>query len=162
MPLQVWRNPHKQTIPEAKLRGHTAPIVSIVWQQRADLSRTSARRALASASEDRTVRLWDVETMSCLRVLNLHLDPVEHICFTRDGTRLASAANGAVVLWDPDTGAVTHVYDRLKSRLPPDSLVQGNNSEVLANMDWDESGQRLALGGETGYGVSIALSTQCR
>ena len=107
------------------------------------------------------MRLWDVETMSCLRVLNSHIDPVERICFTHDGTRLASAANGAVVLWDPDTGAMTHVYERVKNRLPPDSPMQGNDNEILSDMDWDESGQRLALG-EAGYGVSIALSNQCR
>ena len=82
------------------------------------------------------------------------------MCFSRDGTTLASAGDGAVVLWDTETGSKSHFYDRVKSQPPPDCPTERNITQIIGTLVWDESGQRLAFG-ETGYGVSISLSTQC-
>jgi WD40 repeat protein len=61
---------------------------------------------LASASNDRTVRLWDVATGAALQTLEGHSNSVLVIAFSPDGSQLASASyDGTVRLWDAVTGA---------------------------------------------------------
>ena len=62
-------------------------------------------RLLASASSDRTVRVWDVAAAKCVAVLTGHTDEVFSAVFHPDGKRLASAGRDrAIWLWDLATG----------------------------------------------------------
>jgi WD40 repeat protein len=62
-------------------------------------------RRLASAGFDRTVRLWDVETRKCQRVLSSHADAVTALAFGPGGRWLASAGKDCTVrLADAESG----------------------------------------------------------
>ncbi len=62
-------------------------------------------QTLASASEDKTVRLWDAKTGQELRVLKRHTKEVMSVSYSPDGQTLASASlDKTVRLWDAKTG----------------------------------------------------------
>ena len=77
----------------ARLTGHTGAVFSVAF--------SGDGRLLASASGDRTVRVWDVAAAKCVAVLTGHTDQVFSAVFHPDGKRLASAGRDrAIWLWD--------------------------------------------------------------
>lgn len=63
-------------------------------------------RLVASASSDKTIRLWEVETGLLLRVLDHHRESVTCIAFSPDGKRIASGSDKTVAVCDVKTGRV--------------------------------------------------------
>src|SRR5262249_54927570 len=89
--------------PAARRRGDTAAGNALAFS-RGGRRRRPGRR-FVSASNDRTVRLWDTATGQCLFVFEGHTDEVFAAVFYPDGTRVASAGRDrAIWLWDPASG----------------------------------------------------------
>ena len=86
------------------------PGLSIVPQlghpgQVTDIAFSPDGRFLATASNDRTARLWDVGTGVELKVLRGHWSTVSSIAFSPDGSFVATASHdGTTRIWDPVSG----------------------------------------------------------
>lgn len=79
------------------LRGHMGNIGRIAW--------SPDGRMLASPSNDKTIRLWDVETGECLRLL-WHKRAVRTAVFDPTGRILASQSGDGIRLWNPSNGTM--------------------------------------------------------
>lgn len=58
---------------------------------------------MASCSEDKTAKIWNVSTGQQVHNL-VHNSSVTSVAFLRDGKMLATGAERDVRLWDPHTG----------------------------------------------------------
>jgi WD40 repeat protein/serine/threonine protein kinase len=96
------------------LRGHLNQVNHFGWSPEG--------KRLVTASDDRTVRVWDVESGES-RVLQGHTDGVVQVAFSPDGRRVASASkDGTVRLWPDDLPlAPTSLQDWLKETLQADT-----------------------------------------
>jgi len=68
---------------------------------------SNAGDKIASASDDQTVRLWDVSTGNALQVLRDHDEAVYAVAFSNDDTVVVSASKDELVrVWEVSTGAL--------------------------------------------------------
>jgi WD40 repeat protein len=113
------------------LESHTGYIRSVAF------SHDSAR--LASASFDRTVKIWDAHSGACLQTLEGHTDNLSTVVFSHDSARLASASyNNTVKIWDAHSGACLQTLEEQSTSDLPFIL-----ATPPCNEDVDESQQSL-------------------
>jgi len=124
--IAVWKN--GSPLPERTFEGHTAPIVSLAVSPDGTM--------IASASWDRTVRLWPLGGGEP-RTLDGHDQNVNGVVFLRDGRFLVSAAYDATVRIWPLNGSGAPVVVTLPTPLngvaiAPDGeiVVAGANGRV--------------------------------
>jgi WD40 repeat protein len=80
------------------LEGHSDIVWSVAFSHDSTL--------LASASGDKTVKIWDASTGSLQQTLEGHSDTVRSVAFSHDSTLLASASfDKTVKIWDASTGS---------------------------------------------------------
>jgi WD40 repeat protein len=86
---------------EQKFRGHTRQVYRVVISG-------DGQRAL-SGGQDKTVRLWDIETGKELGCFSHHADDISSVALSPDG-RLAvsTSVDNTMLLWDVDKGNVLH------------------------------------------------------
>jgi WD40 repeat protein len=69
-------------------------------------------RYALSGSSDKTVRLWDIESGRCIRVLEGHSDRVEGVAFSGDsGRALSGSTDKTMRLWDVESGHCLRVLE---------------------------------------------------
>jgi WD40 repeat protein len=86
------------------LEGHLDIVNSIVF--------SSDGKQLASASGDRTVKLWDAASGKLLQMLEGHSESVNSVAFSPDGKQLVSASfDKTVKLWDAASGVLLQMLE---------------------------------------------------
>jgi WD40 repeat protein/serine/threonine protein kinase len=117
------------------LRGHTGGVTGLAFS-------TDGLR-LASASGDRTLKLWDTTSGQELRTLRAHQQWVNKVAFSPDGNRLASASDdGTAKVWDVTPGLESRTIHRL--------------AVPLFTVAWSPDGRYVAAGGGVDYGPGEA------
>jgi len=98
-PLIVWRVSASGELSEhRRLLGHSQPIRSVAFD--------ASGQRIASASDDRSVRVWNVERGALLQTLEGHAGWVRDVAFHPNRPWLASAGfDESVRLWSLDDGS---------------------------------------------------------
>jgi WD40 repeat protein len=94
-------------------------------------------RVVASAGEDRMVKLWDLATRRVVHSLKAHTATVCGLSFSPDGRQLASGSrDGTIILWDVGTGTEIRTLH--------------GDADSFARIQFSPDGRLLATGGEAG------------
>jgi len=107
-------------------RGHTNWITAVSW--------SPDGVAIASASNDRTVRVWNAEKATTLYIYYGHAGAVTAAAWSPDGTRIVSASSdGTVHVWESATGKRILTYEE--------------HSDTVLSVAWSPDGTRIASAG---------------
>jgi WD40 repeat protein len=121
--VALWDTQHR-TI-RARLTGHTGNIYTLAFSSQAPL--------LASASEDGTVVLWDTNRAPLAGYLD---QGVNAIAFSPDGSTIAVASGGHVVLWNS--------HERT-----PDQVLTARTGAKINAITFSPNGRTLAAATES-------------
>lgn len=78
-----------------------------------DVSSNGSRILSGTAFRDTTVRLWDVNSESCLQIMEGHSDGVYDVAFGPTQRRaLTGSRDGTIRIWDLETGMCLQVFKR--------------------------------------------------
>jgi WD40 repeat protein len=114
--------------------GHSEWIRAVVFSPRGD--------QLASVSDDKTVRLWNVNTGKCLSTLTGHDEAIECISYSTSGDLLASGGlERTVRIWEIESGQCVSVISNLTSAVRAVSWVDGSEANLVTGL---QNGSLLA------------------
>ncbi|KAJ8312936.1 hypothetical protein KUTeg_010309 [Tegillarca granosa] len=124
--LYLWQ-PEEEKKPLARMTGHQQLINDVQF--------SPDTRLIASASFDKSVKLWDGKNGKFLATLRGHVNRVYQIAWSADSRLLCSGSSDSTL----------KVWDIKQKKLLFD--LPGHADEVYA-VDWSPDGQRVASGGK--------------
>ncbi|CAD8103768.1 unnamed protein product [Paramecium sonneborni] len=122
-----------------------------------------------SVQADKSICLWDVKTGQQKFKLNGHSDQVYSVCFSPDGTTLASSSEDkSIRLWDVQEGKQKAQLDGHNSSevyslcFSPDgtTLASGSSDNSIRLWDVKTGSQKAKLDGHTSYVNSLCFSPE--
>ena len=110
---------------------------------------------LASASDDRSVRLWDVDAGTCTAALTGHRSYVSSLAHLGGGLLLSGSADGALRVWDAPSGACLATVENadgerypIMSACPlPGGAAAGSARSAVQRWRWDSGARTLSPDG---------------
>ena len=128
---------------------------------------SSDNRYIASGSDDKTIKLWNIESGDLIKTFEDHKDWVNSVSISSDSRYIVSGSiDKTIKLWDIESGDLVKTFECHSSRVNSVALSSDNRYIVSGNSDktiklWDiKSGELIkTFEGHENWVKSVALSS---
>jgi len=130
----------------AQFRGHLGGIWSVI---------ELADGTICSGSADSSIRIWDVATLTCVKILGGHTNSVVNVIQLRDGRLCSGGMDKTVRIWNIETGMITRTFEGHSdsvfclSELPNGRLLSGSADKTARVWNIDTGVCERVLTGHT-------------
>ncbi|MEH1789775.1 MAG: serine/threonine-protein kinase [Nostoc sp.] len=159
-PIPSQKSVSETSLLPKSLKGHSSDVNSVAF--------SPDGTTLGSASDDKTIKLWNIASGEAIRTLEGHANWIWTVAFSPDSKTLASgSADKTIKLWNLQTGKLIHTLqghsDGVTSvAFSPDgkTLASGSASKDMKIKLWNlETGKLIrTLEGHTNGVQSVAFS----
>ncbi|KAI9655416.1 MAG: hypothetical protein M1829_000652 [Trizodia sp. TS-e1964] len=112
------------------LEGHSNGVYSVAFSHN--------DKQLASASDDKTLKIWDTASGSCLQTLEGHGNWVNSVAFSHDDKQLASASDDKTLkIWDTASGSCLQTLEGHSKGV--NSVAFSHDDKQLASASYDKT-----------------------
>ncbi|RKL13866.1 hypothetical protein BFJ70_g15820 [Fusarium oxysporum] len=112
------------------LEGHTNRVSSVVF--------SSDGRLIASGSDDKTIKIWNMATGKEEQTLEGHTSGVMSVVFSKDGRLIASGSDDKTIkIWNAATGEEEQTLEGHAGGVS--SLVFSSDGNLIASGSWDRT-----------------------
>lgn len=139
------------------LRGHKGTINRIAW--------SPDGRFLASPSNDKTIRIWDVAHGKCIAVLKGHKGQVSSVAWSPDGHRLASGSfDKTIRIWDAEIWKTLQILQGYEEHIlsvawsPTENILASAMSDYTIQLFETTTWRSLRILGEDFQGSDVTVS----
>jgi WD40 repeat protein/Cdc6-like AAA superfamily ATPase len=126
------------------LEGHTDVVKCV--------SITSDGNRVISGSQDKTLRIWDLESGRCINTLEGHTDDVECVSITPDGDKAISGSRDKTLrVWDVENGKCLNILEGHTRSILCVNITADGSAAISGSQDstlrlWDlENGQCIRI-----------------
>ncbi|HKQ73236.1 MAG TPA: protein kinase [Blastocatellia bacterium] len=137
----------------ASLKGHTRYVTSAAF--------SPDGKTLATGSEDRQIKLWDLSARQERLTLKGHTNSVRTVSFSQDGARLVSEGlDDRAMVWDVKSGSQLLEFEsRAPAKFSPDGrLIATGDNHFVKLIDAFNGSEIHLLRGHSGKLSAIAFS----
>jgi WD40 repeat protein len=93
---------------------------------------------LATASSDKTARIWDAQTGTLLHTLQGHSQAVQHVVYSPDGKGLLTSEVGTVRLWGAQSGNLLQTFTPgVGTEMTP--VFTSDGKTLITQLDWSSA-----------------------